>query len=330
MATSALPVLTDAEELVALRRQIDELEHQFAKVLARFERSREWAADRAPSVTAWVRWRCGMTGGGAAQRVAVARCLEALAEVDEAFARADMSYAHVAAVARLTEVVGAGAVRRGVDVVIDTARRLAPDQFSLAIRHLRHLLDPDGGLDEANDQYRRRWLRLSQILDGVYVLDGVLDAEAGAAVEAALDRLMVPAGRDDRRNPAQRRADALVELATGAEKAHITLTASGAELTRRPVLAFETLRRLACDSVVTEVDRSRMTVGTRRTVPPSLRRALELRDGGCTWPGCGRPPEWCDGHHVEHWADGGATSLDNLRLLCRYHHRMEHEGRAGP
>ena len=67
-----------------------------------------------------------------------------------------------------------------------------------------------------------------------------------------------------------------------------------------------------------------LDVGRRtRTIPPSLRRALEARDRGCRFPGCGS--RFTDGHHVRHWADGGATSLDNCLLLCRFHHRLVHE-----
>ncbi|MFW6200514.1 MAG: HNH endonuclease signature motif containing protein, partial [Gemmatimonadota bacterium] len=61
-----------------------------------------------------------------------------------------------------------------------------------------------------------------------------------------------------------------------------------------------------------------------RTISPALRRALEVRDRGCRFPGCGL--RFTDGHHVEHWADGGETRLDNLILLCGFHHRLVHEG----
>jgi hypothetical protein len=68
-----------------------------------------------------------------------------------------------------------------------------------------------------------------------------------------------------------------------------------------------------------------LDVGRRtRTIPPALRRALEARDRGCRFPGCGA--RFTDGHHVRHWADGGETSLQNTLLLCRHHHTLVHEG----
>jgi hypothetical protein len=65
---------------------------------------------------------------------------------------------------------------------------------------------------------------------------------------------------------------------------------------------------------------------TTRVVSAAQRAALAVRDGGCAFPGCDRPPPWCDAHHVRHWLHGGATDLANLALLCRAHHRAVHEG----
>jgi len=90
-----------------------------------------------------------------------------------------------------------------------------------------------------------------------------------------------------------------------------------------------TSRRIACDAGVVRVALGEagqvLGAGRRsRTVPPALRRALEARDRGCRFPGCGL--RFTDAHHVKHWADGGETSLGNLVLLCRRHHRAVHEG----
>jgi hypothetical protein len=107
---------------------------------------------------------------------------------------------------------------------------------------------------------------------------------------------------------------------------------------RRPLLPefsgvpvdTETVRRLACDAgvvrMVTGPDSGVLDIGrSRRTIPPSIRRVLVARDGGCRWNGCDARASWCDAHHLTHWADGGATNLDNLILLCRRHHTAIHD-----
>ena len=68
----------------------------------------------------------------------------------------------------------------------------------------------------------------------------------------------------------------------------------------------------------------------RRSIPPALRRALDLRDQHCTHPGCDMPARYCDAHHILHWADGGKTEISNLRLLCRHHHRTAHNHQPYP
>ncbi|HEY7667835.1 MAG TPA: DUF222 domain-containing protein [Actinomycetota bacterium] len=102
------------------------------------------------------------------------------------------------------------------------------------------------------------------------------------------------------------------------------------ELDHAGPVPAEMARRLACDASVMRVvlsGRSEPLDVGRRTpvVPPAIRRAVVLRDRRCRFPGCDRPHTWCDAHHVTHWADGGPTSLANLILLCRRHHRAIHE-----
>jgi hypothetical protein len=97
-------------------------------------------------------------------------------------------------------------------------------------------------------------------------------------------------------------------------------------------VSAETSQRLACEAgrVVMQHDESGrlMEVGARtRTVPPALRRAMQQRDRGCRFPGC--TVRVGQGHHLQHWAQGGPTTLSNLVLLCRRHHRAVHEGGYG-
>jgi hypothetical protein len=169
--------------------------------------------------------------------------------------------------------------------------------------------------------------------------DAVADADGGAAD---------PVVRDGR-SPAARRADALVEICrrvlaqgelpdNGGEKPHLVITIdwkqlreglAGAMLDTGEMLSPETVRRLACDSLVIPAilngQGQPLDVGrARRLIDGPLRRALVLRDRGCAFPGCDRPPRWCEGHHVLPWIDGGTTCLGNSVLLCTYHHHLIH------
>jgi hypothetical protein len=105
------------------------------------------------------------------------------------------------------------------------------------------------------------------------------------------------------------------------------------EIEHGPRLAADTARRLACDGalvgIVEDVAGDPLDIGRRtRAIPPALRRALKSRDGGCRFPGCTHT-RFTEGHHVEHWADGGETKLGNLITLCTFHHHLVHEGGFG-
>ncbi len=340
-----------AEELVELRRQIDRLEYEFSRRLVAFDRRRGHLRDLAASLTSWLRSRCRMSIAAAAQHVDVARQLPELPRTEAALRAGEIGFQHAAVIARSAAELGADAVRAVEGELVEAARKLDPGRLRLVTRHLRHCVDPDGALAAANDDHAHRWLHVSQTYDGVFVLDGKLDAEGGALLRTAIDALDTPQ-RGDGRTAAQRRADALVELATrqlqggelpsvGGQRPHITVTVplarlrgergeAAAEMSWAGPVVTQTVRRLACDAAVTRVtlnaDGEVLDVGrTTRTIPPAIRRALVVRDGGCRFPGCDRPPEWTDGHHIEHWADGGETRLDNLVLLCRAHHRAVHE-----
>lgn len=153
----------------------------------------------------------------------------------------------------------------------------------------------------------------------------VVDPPRSARVEALLD--LVEASQSTSDEPRRDRTRLVVHVDAAA------LTSNGAgrsELEAGPIVSPETARRLGCDAeVVAQVERDGLPLSVgraRRTVPPTLRRLLEARDGNvCCFPGCERRRH-LQAHHRTHWAHGGETSLDNLVLLCFDHHRLVHEG----
>ena len=124
----------------------------------------------------------------------------------------------------------------------------------------------------------------------------------------------------------------LIQVHTTADTLKKDGESAESELERGEISA-ETSRRLACDASVVQITESKqgetLDVGRKtRTIPPSIRRALKNRDGGCRFPGCCND-RYVDAHHIHHWGDGGETKMSNLVLICRHHHRLVHEGGFG-
>jgi len=117
------------------------------------------------------------------------------------------------------------------------------------------------------------------------------------------------------------------------ERGHVAQASLSTGISRSHLLPAETSRRLACDCSKVHWHEGKngepLNIGRKtRSIPPSIRRALQRRDSGCRFPGC-TCKRFVDAHHIRHWADGGETSMDNLVLLCRNHHRLVHESGYG-
>jgi hypothetical protein len=336
------------EPLIEIRGVIDRSESIFADGVRRFDRSGEYQADGALSLTAWLRWKCKLSGGAAMERVEIARQLEKLPETAAAFANGDLGYQHVAVLAHTAEHVGAAVVRKNEANLLKAAQAMDPGQFTTVAKNFEHRVDAAGALAEANRAHDRRYLHISEPQDGLVRLDGLLDAEGGATLRTALQPFMKPV-KDDARTFGQRNVDALVELCrqgSGAKRDGAgprpqliiratvdtlagTKGAPAGELEGGGTVPSETVQRYACDSAITRItgqgELDHELNHASRTLPAPTRRALEARDRHCVFPGCTRPLNWCDGHHLVWWTRGGATALPNLALLCRPHHRMVHE-----
>src|SRR5438270_4581028 len=203
---------TLGEALIQIRETgIDPLEAAFAAGVRRFDKSGEYKADGALSVTEWLRSRCKLSGGAAAERVEVARQLDRLPKTEEAFASGALGYQHAVVIARAAEHVGAAAVRKEEASLLQAAQVMDPGRFTGVAENFEHRVDAAGALAEANRAYQRRYFHIGEPVDGLVRLDGLLDAEGGATLRTALGGLMKPI-KDDARSYGQRCADALVEL----------------------------------------------------------------------------------------------------------------------
>jgi hypothetical protein len=348
----AIPAASMGDDLQELRRLINGCEAEFTRRLHRFDKGGGYYATAALTAQAWLRWKCNFSPAAAAGRVAVSRELASLPQATEAFADGDFSYPHAAMIARTAEKLGDKMEANAETILVTAAKELDLGRLRVVTLKLQHLMDPNSVREEANESHERRFLSLSQTLDGVFYLNGRLDSEGGATLQAALNALGGPPTAEDKRTPKQRRADLLVELArqqldsgnlpeVGGQRPHLAVTVSMATLANQPgspaadlewaqPIPAETARRLACDAAITPVflgseSNQPRADKTTRVISGSQRKALVVRDKGCRFPGCDRPADWTDAHHLKHWADGGETVMDNLVLLCRRHHRKVHE-----
>jgi hypothetical protein len=328
------------EQLVKFRHEIDLMELRFSMLAAVFAKTDEYDLQGSLSPIDWIRFNCSMTSNAAADRLAVGERLDALPESVGAMAQGRIGFAHLSVMARTAEAVGE---RFSEGVLLEQACRNSPGKFHYVCRHYMHAADPDGFAAEQVEQVENRRLSLSRWEDGSLILNGVLDPVGGAMLRTALEPLARRSGAHDERLRERRLADALVELADRGQQTQLQVTSSvetlmglvgapGADMEFSLPISATTVERLACDCSVTRVllDSESVVIEVgraKRVVSGPARRALNARDGHCTWPGCERPASWSVAHHLVHWVRGGSTDLDNLVLLCHRHHWMVHEGK---
>ena len=321
------------DELATLAAHLYAGTCRWLELVGELDRRGSWTQDGCGSCAAWLAWRCALTPRSAREHVRVARRLPELPETHAAFARGELSYAKVRALTRV-------ATAQNEDELLALARACTAAQLERTVRAFRRV-----STAEACEQQEDAYLSLSWNPDGSLDLHGRLAPDDGAlvlrALESVRDSLWRSGGSAEPRPARQAsNAEALVAVAdaalahgdesrTGGERYQVVVHADeaalshdgdgGCELDDGSALAPETVRRLACDASVVQHGRR------SRTIPSALRRALQRRDRGCRFPGC-ENHRFVDAHHVDHWAQGGETTLHNLVLLCRRHHRAVHEG----
>ena len=337
------------DEIAVLSAHLDAATARLLDLIREFDARGGWS-NGFRSCAAWLSWRVGFAPGAAREHVRVARALGTLARLAQALARGELSYAEVRELTRV-------ATPETEERLLAVGRAGTAEHVERIVRGWRRM-DRKGEAAEAARQHAGRALHVYQDEDGTVRIRGRLAPEVGALLVKALDaaretlyqRRRAEAPEADPPTMEQQQADALAVLAETAlhhgidpgapgERYQVVVHVDAAVLadTDQPGQSVledgarvpaGTSQRLACDATRVvmrhDVDGRLLEVGARtRTIPPALRRALHHRDRGCRFPGCGLPLG--QGHHIRHWAQGGPTTLANLALLCRRHHRAVHE-----
>lgn len=344
--------LADAELgalLIDLERVQSRLEAARARLTGVWDARLAWAPDGARSGAGWLAWRCRTPIGVERTAVRLARQLRTMPATAAAFSAGTIGRHHVAALAAVRRPSTEEAFGRDEAKLVEHATVLDWQRFTRVLAYWLQAADPDGVEPDAQAQRDARYLHLSRVGD-CWRLDGYLDPVAGTIVNEALERVSEELFRSEWADhhdlarisrPAQRRADALVEVCRRG-----TATQRRSRKPRPLVSVFcgeDTFRRMceladgtvispgtvAADLDAADIERvvwdgpSRiLDLGAQRRFVGAARRALELRDRGCTEPGCDQPARRCEGDHIQDWAQDGATHPDNGRLRCwKHHHR---------
>jgi hypothetical protein len=346
-----------ADRIASSAATVDATMHQLLAHIRRFDELAGWARQGAKTCAHWLSWRVGDALGAAREKVRVARALGRLPLLDAAFARGSVSFSKVRAI---TRVANADTEK----LLLHYAEHSTGAQMERICRGYRGVqrICESGRKALPRDE---RYVRRRHCESGMVRIEAQLTADEADLVFRALEEARREAAKKvERRAPKlgdideneQSLADGLVLAAesflasgprarSGGTRNQIlvhlteeTLERVSAETSEAPMravlgdgswLSGDALLRLACDAgiVVAKVATAGnvLDVGRkRRTIPPALLRALHVRDGGCRFPGCTHRA-FVEGHHIQHWAHGGETKLENLVLLCGRHHQMVHE-----
>jgi len=351
------------DQITELCSYIYAAESRLLTLIREFDDKEYWARIGFCSCAHWLNFKCGIGMNAAREKVRVANALAKLPKMDERFSKGELSYSKVRAMTRIADesnedyllMIAKHGTAHHVEKLVSkyrTAKRaqdapVANEQHR--DRELSHYYDHDGCL------IIKARLPAEQGALIVKALEMAMDKDFVGAASAATEATNVTAETSEPEPIAAGRADALAEIAEtylnnsessastadryqvvvhvypkGTRTTDYVPSGQTSHIDDGPHVTAETSRRIGCDCSVVGIKEDEngepLSIGRRsRSIPPPMRRALGIRDGGCRFPGCTNT-RFVDGHHIRHWADGGETSLDNLVLLCRHHHHLVHEG----
>jgi hypothetical protein len=325
------------QSILTLCTRINAATYELLVMIREFDERAGWL--QWGNCAEWLAWRCDLSMTTAREKVRVAHALKQLPKISSAFAAGELSYAKVRAMTRV-------APQENEPALLEFALRHTAVTVAERCRELR--CGQESSIGIAEQAWANRCLRIRRDRErDLMCITVELPLDSGELLEKALDK-----ARDDEvleipdlvdTSWSVRQADAFVSILNGylsgetgsSNDSHlVTIHVDASALANgngRAALPIESVKRHCCDGkavVVTESgDGEPLGIGRKsRIIPKSVERAVRARDMDCcTFPGCNNR-RFLQCHHVEHWANGGETSIDNLLLLCTKHHTLVHEG----
>jgi hypothetical protein len=324
--------------ILDLCTRINAATYELLLMIREFDERAGWLQWGLSSCAEWLAWRCDLSITTAREKVRVAHALKSLPAIVESFASGALSYAKVRALTRVAN-------HDNEPALLEFALRTTAANVADRCRELR--CGSQQSFDTAARAYANRSLRIRRDLHrSMMTITVELPMDTGEQVEKALDK-----ARDDEATDiadvadfswSKRQADAFVNMVSGylsgehgdADTHLVTVHVDRSALVDgegRAAIPIESIKRHCCDGraiVISEDEQGQpLSIGRKsRIVPKPIQRAVRARDNNCcTFPGCSNR-RFLQCHHVEHWSNGGETSLDNLMLLCTRHHTLVHEG----
>lgn len=341
MPTDLTPIDELDQNILSLSTRINAATYELLLMIREFDERAGFLQWRLHNCAEWLAWRCDLSLTTAREKVRVAHALKHLPLVSSAFSTGELSYSKVKEMTRVAN-------RDNELRLLEFALRHTAVSVAERCRELR--CGSEASFGTAERAWANRSLRVRRDHErSMMTITIDLPFDTGELLEKALDK-----ARDDEKldtpdladaSWSVRQADAFLNLVNEyllgrtneacandnyLVTVHVDQTAlAGGE--GRSALPIEAVKRLCCDShavVITENDDGQpLSIGRKtRIIPTAIQRALRARDNNCcTFPGCCNR-RFLHSHHVEHWSNGGETSLDNLVLLCTRHHSLVHEG----
>jgi hypothetical protein len=352
----------DGETLTFLQRVRSKIDYLISTSGAEFDQWGEWARDGATTATAWIDTTCHVPKKEVRAQLRRGKALAAMPLVAQAWMNGDIGAAHVDALIRVKRPVTEEALARDEELLVDLARTLKFAEFATVVDSWEQYADQDG-TDEAAEAKRAQRDVYLYPSPGGYLGEMRFDTIGGAIVSKEHKRLedelfeadraeaKERLGRDPRndelaRTPAQRRADAMTEMAVRSAAANVvqgrrpeplftvlidypTLWGRISKLEEGPVVApgslLSWLDTATFERIVFAPNKRGECSVTSRFFTGATRRVVEVRDQQCQHEFCDRPAEECQIDHIVPWSEGGLTDQTNAQVLCGPHNRMRQQ-----